>query len=432
MKLSQLKISNPIILSKKNKQSLLDSVRIKQRTETRKIKFKKNDDYIKSGDTTFYHNLDITIKLDRMIKYMLAESSEGKKGKVIDNKFDNNLKSPFADFWSEVFVHIEKSDNSSDIIRKKIEFIPDSGSYDEIIRFSRFFNINQLIDSKDNRIINDNKILEKKDEDVFRSPFVLCLSSYDNELNKFSNEFSSDLITGAGPGGILIQPESYGYYSNIHSNSSSNENINSKTYFRISDIEKEFDFQQKDIKDNINNAYIVPAALIGRQFNNTSQFNVEQIRINENVLLGFVKGTELTTSKTINNIMEESLINKDKAFNNQYLKLFNRQLVKSRIDYLQHFVEYYLTNTDKNLNLFTELNTNHYISKPIVLKPKTDSSFDIGGRISIKFELDIRNAVSNSYVGGLSKYGTTSLSNWKLDTSDSGESYVSESFVVYN
>ena len=130
--------------------------------------------------------------------------------------------------------------------------------------------------------------------------------------------------------------------------------------------------------------------------------------------------------------MEESLINKDKAFNNQYLKLFNRQLVKSRIDYLQHFVEYYLTNTDKNLNLFTELNTNHYISKPIVLKPKTDSSFDIGGRISIKFELDIRNAVSNSYVGGLSKYGTTSLSNWKLDTSDSGESYVSESFVVYN
>lgn len=425
------KIVSPLTIKDKQvRQSIFDAVKLKQRTETLKIKFLKNDEYIKSGVTSFHHNLDITIRLDKMIKYLLAESSKNKKGVEQDNRFDNNLKTPFADLWSEVFVHLERSDNTSEIIRKEIEFVPDSGSHDEMIRFSRFFNINQLIDENDNRFTNDNNILGsvKGDPDIFKSPFVLTLSSYDNKLNKDSN----DLIPGAGIGGILIQPESYGYYSNIHNNSSSNENINSKTYFRTGDIEKEFEFQQSNVKDNRNNAYVVPSALVGQQFNIDSQFKPELFKINENVLLGYVKGTELTNSKEINNIMLESLKNKDKAFNNQYLKLWERGLIKLRVDYIQKFVEYYTTNADSKLNLFTEDKTNLFRSKPIVLRPRTNNTFDVAGRITIRFELDIRDAVSNSYVGGLSKYDTTSLSNWKLDPGNSGENYKSEPFVIYN
>ena len=430
------KKTNPItLISKKEKQSLFDIVKLKQRTETsRKIKFKKNQEYIESGITTFHHNLDITIRLDRMIKYLLAESSKNKKGVEQDNKFDNDLKTPFADLWSEGFVHIERSDGTSEILIKEIEFIPDSGSHEDMIRFSRFFNINQIITEDNLKLTNDSNILGsiKGDTDVFKSPFVLLLSSYDNKLNKHSNDFSNELLSGAGRGGILIQPESYGYYSNIHKNSSSNENINSKTYFRIGDIEKEFEFQQSDVKDNRNNIYIVPAALIGQQFNLNSQYKPELFNINENVLLGYVKGTELTTNKEINNIMLESLKNKDKAFNNQYLKLWERGLIRSRVEYIQKFVEYYTTNSDSKLNLFTEVKTNLFISKPIVLRPRTDDTFDIGGRVTIVFELDIRNAVSNSYVGGISSYGTTSLSNWKLDPGDSGDTYIKEPFIIYN
>jgi len=118
------------ITDKKTKQLIFDAVKLRQRTETKKIKFKKNDDHIKSGDTSFYHNLDITVELDKMIKYLLAKSSKNNIGVEISNIFDNDLKSPFADFWSEVFVHLERSDGTSEIIRKEIEL--DSNLNDEI------------------------------------------------------------------------------------------------------------------------------------------------------------------------------------------------------------------------------------------------------------------------------------------------------------
>ncbi|PCI27760.1 hypothetical protein COB55_05125 [Candidatus Wolfebacteria bacterium] len=434
---SPLKVLNPIIVKDKQvKQVISDSVKLRQRTETRKIKFKKNLEYIESGDTLFYQNLDITVKLDRMIKYILAESSKDKKGIIIDNKFDNNLKSPFADFWSEVFVHVERSDGTDEIIRKEIEFVPDSGSHDEMIRFSRFFNINQVIDEKNNRLTNDNNILGsvKGDIDVFRSPFVLTLSSYDNKPNKHSSDFSTELIPGAGIGGVIIQPESYGYYSNVHSGGTSSENVGTNTYFRTGDIEKEFDFEQSNVGDKRTISYITPSVMVGQQFNLDSQYKTELIQTNKSVLLGRVEGTGGKNEPVleINNIMTESLKNEDKSFNNQYLKFFDRQLVKSRVDYVQRFVDHYVENSDKKLNLFSELNTNHFISKPIVLKPKTNNYFDIGGRISIKFELNIIDAVNQGFVSGLTKYETGSLSNWKLDTSDGGEEYKTEPFVIYD
>ena len=423
------------ITDKKTKQLIFDAVKLRQRTETKKIKFKKNDDHIKSGDTSFYHNLDITVELDKMIKYLLAKSSKNNIGVEISNIFDNDLKSPFADFWSEVFVHLERSDGTSEIIRKEIEFVPDSGSHDEIIRFSRFFNITQIITEDNLRLTNDNNILGsvKGDIDEFRSPFVLSLSSYDDDLNKHSKDFSNNLIPGAGIGGILIQPESYGYYSNIHNGSSSNENINSKTYFRTGDIEKEFTFNQSDIKDKRNNAYIVPAAIVGQQFNSPTQFKTNLFLTNKNVLLGKVENTGGSGEPKLeeNNILSESLKNEDKSFANQYLKFFDRGLAKERVNYIQRFIDYYTNTTDK-LKLFTEVKTNLFESKPIVLRPRTDSTFDVGGRISIKFELDIRSAVSNGYVSGITEYNTGSLSNWKLDPSNGGESYKDESFIRYN
>lgn len=431
-----MKNLNPtIITDKKTKQLLSDAIKLRQRTETRKIKFKKNDEHIKSGDTSFYHNLDITVELDKMIKYLLAKSSKNDIGVETSNTFDNNLKSPYADFWSEVFVHWERSDGTSEIIRKEIEFVPDSGTHDEIIRFNRFFNINQLIDTNNNRITNDNKILNavKEDTDEFRSPFVLSLSSYDNDLNKHSKDFSDNLIPGAGIGGIIIMPECYGYYSNIHNGSSSNENINTKTYFRTNDIEKEFNFEKSDVRDKRNSAYIVPAALIGKQFNFPSQYEPKLFLTNKSVLLRKVENTGGSGEPKLeeNNILSESLKNEDKSFNNQYLKFFDRKLVKSRVDYIQKFIDYYTNTTDK-LKLFTEDKTNLFRSKPIILRPRTDSTFDTAGRISIRFELDIRNAVSNGYVSGITEYNSGSLSNWKLDPNNSGESYVDQSFIRYN
>ncbi len=427
---------NPtIITDKKTKQLLFDAVKLRQRTETRKIKFKKNDEHIKSGDTSFYHNLDITVELDKMIKYLLAKSSKNNIGKEVSNTFDNDLKTPYADFWSEAFVHLERSDGTSEIIRKEIEFVSDSGSHDEMIRFGRFFNINQIITDDNLKLSNDDNILGavKGDIDEFRSPFVLSLSSYDGDLNKHSKDFSNNLIPGAGIWGVLIQPESYGYYSNVHNGSSSNENINSNTYFRTGDIEKEFTFNQSDVKDNRNNAYIVPAVLVGQQFNLPTQFKTELFLTNKNVLLGKVENTGGTGEPKLeeNNILSESLKNEDKAFANQYLKFFDRKLVKSRVDYIQRFVDYYSNTTDQ-LKLFTEVKTNLFQSKPIVLRPRTDSTFDVGGRINIKFELDIRGAVSNGYVSGITEYNTGSLSNWKLDPGNNGESYKDESFIRYN
>ena len=157
-----------------------------------------------------------------MIKYLLAKSSKNDIGLEISNTFDNNLKSPYANFWSEVFVHWERSDGTSEIIRKEIEFVPDSGTHDEIIRFNRFFNINQLIDTNNNRITNDNKILNavKKRERWLLTfaytffLFALIFSKY-SPNSVFNGDGNSSMLLYFGGMLFFIGSFAYIYIKNI-------------------------------------------------------------------------------------------------------------------------------------------------------------------------------------------------------------------------
>lgn len=398
----------------------------------REIKFKKN---LESGDINYYNNLNITVRLDRMINYMMAESSKDNKGLLSDSIFNDKLKSPFANFYNDVVVVVSAKTSTGTIVtkeRKPITFKIGNGSQKYLDFFKKFFNINQNVISIDPLISeppSDFPEIEKRDKSLTNtSPLVLCLSSYDNRAFSGFNEnreFSNDLIPGCGRGGVIIYPRVFGYLINITDTNlkskgikpSKINNINrlesdNRLFFKITDIEdKTFNYDDID--------GIIPCIGIDNG-------NLRVFTINKNIL----------DNNDNTSLLGMSKIDKDHAFQNQYLKLFNRELIKEEIQQLAHFVlnnegtknfaskSFPLFKIEKEVRVSGILKSAIYTTiDPIYLEVKTDNPDEKPGQLIINFKMDFETEISDETLSNMDD-----LKN--LDLSSGG--YSSQNFVIYN
>lgn len=400
-------------------------------THISEVKFRKN---LESGDKSYYNNLNLTVRLDRMIKYMMAESSVDNRGLLPDINFDDKLKSPFADFYNDIIVVTTAETNNGKIVtseRKPVKFKIGDGSKKYLDYFKKFFNINQTVMSSNPLISpppSDYLEIEKVNKtQINTSPLVLCLSSYDNRaLSGFNEnrEFSNNLIEGAGRGGMIIYPRTFGYLINISDTNKTKgirpDKINNVTtlitderlFYKVTDIEgKTFSYDDTD--------GIIPSVLI------------------DNGELRVFTGNEsvLNTSQLIFGMSE---IDKEHSFQNQYLKLFNRELIKEEVQSLGYFIlnndgiknftnnSFPLFKIEKEVYVGSTLTPVVYsTTDPLYLEVKTDNQDDKHGQLIVNFKIDFEREITGSTLTG-----NPPLDNLKNLNLSNG-SYVSESFVVY-
>ena len=398
------------------------------------VKFRKN---LESGDKSYYNNLNVTVRLDRMIKYMMAESSVDNRGLLPDIIFDDKLKTPYADFYNDIIVVITAETSSGNIVtqeRKPVKFKIGDGSQKYLDYFKKFFNINQIVMSSNPLFSppsSDYLEIEKINKTQKNtSPLVLTLSSYDNRsLSGFNEnrEFSTDLIEGSGRGGVIIYPRSFGYLINITDSNKSKgikpdkiNNVNrlitdERLFYKITDIEgKTFLYNDQD--------GIIPSVLIDNG-------DLRVFTSNEDIL----KNSDITTS-----IFGMSDIDNDHSFQNQYLKVFNRELIKEEIQQLGNFItsnEGTKSFTNNSFPLF-KIEKEVYVGStltpiiysmidPLYLEAKTDNPDDKPGQLIVNFKMDFETEITGGTITG-----NPPLDNLKNLNLSNG-SYVSESFVIY-
>jgi len=379
----------------------------KNKLETRKIKFKKNEDYLNSGDTTYYQNLNVTIHLDRMVKYLLLESSEGRQS---GSTYNEELKSPYADFFNDVAIIVSSNTTNLETIeRKEIEFTIGEGIGTDTQYFSRFFNINQTI--LDNPAVGIDRYPQSKvNEDEFPSPFVLNLSSF------LSGETLQ--IGGSGKGGILIYPRSLGYVGeNLQITESSTSTFpvinNTKRFYRDIDLEN-IDFDSVGpVKSNI-----IPAAVVDTGFDGLKVFETRSsiLQDPEDLL-----GDDIQTPNEIEN-----------RWRNHYLRFYNRGLIQEEIKLLSRFIDNNSNIGDKNrlfnINLSGSTTTpSSYTSrKSLVLIAKTNDNRDQVATLTIKFSLDVSGGIDNNEIDFNNPLND--LHNWSGLTSTE----LSQPFIRYD
>lgn len=371
---------------------------------TRKIKFKKNEDYINSGDTSFYQNLNARVRLDRMIKYLLLESSEGRQS---GSTYNENIKSPFADFYSEVSIVVSSTTSNLETIeRKEIEFKIGEGNEADTNYFKRLFNINQVI--KNNPVSGIMKYPDSEmDLSDYPSPFVLALSSY------LSGETLN--LGGAGKGGTIIYPRSLGYVG---------ENLiagNSATFPIIPGTTKKFyrdiDLENVDLFAQQNNANIIPAAVIDTGF--------DGLRVYE------ARSEILEDPEELMGDLNQGPNEIEKRWRNHYLRFYKRDLILEEIKLLGNFIKN--NSGNENNRLFdityssdTTTPINYVSTKPLLLVAKTNNIGDEIGVLKIIFDLDIKNAINNNQIKRATPLDD--LHNWSGLTSTE----LSEPFVMYD
>lgn len=383
-------------------------LRGKEEQFTREIKFKRNEDYVNSGYTGWYKNLNVTVRLDRMIKYMLLESSEGRQS---GSTYDKDIKSPFADFFSEVAIIVSSNtSNLESVERKEIEFkIGEQNSGDREY-FKRLFNINQTI--LDNPAVGIDKYpTSEVDIRDYPSPFVLSLSSF------LSGKTLQ--IGGSGKGGMLIYPRSLGYVGkNLTINKPSTATFpvipGKKKFYRETDLEN-IDFNS--ISSSPFKSSIIPAALIDTGFDGVKVYESRSsiLQYPEELL-----GVESQDPDEI-----------EKRWRNHYLRFYDVGLIKEEIKLLGNFIKNNSDVNDKN-RLFDIIYSgdnitpiNYLSTKPIVLIAKTDDNRDKIGTIIVKFDIDLKSAIDN---GQISKTNSLNdLHNWTGLTSTE----LTLPFVVY-
>ncbi|PCI27754.1 hypothetical protein COB55_05095 [Candidatus Wolfebacteria bacterium] len=404
-------------------------------TITKEIKFRKN---LESNDSEYYNSLDITVRLDRMINYMLAESSVDKKGIVQDISFDTNLKTPYADFYNDIVVVTSaKTTSGTEVTTEKVPVIfkIGDGSKKNLDRFKSFFNVNQVVISSDPLISpppSDYLEIEKVSKlDTNISPLVLSLSSFDNRSMSGFNEnrlFSNDLVPGSGRGGLVISPRVSGYLINItddlRSKGISYTKINNvdklstdeRLFFRVTDIEgSTFEYVDQD--------GIVPSVLIDNG-------DMRVFTSNEIVL----DNSDISTG-----LIGMSQTNPDQSFQNQYLKLYDRELIKEEVQMMGNFIsnnEGTKSFLNKDFPLF-KIEKSSFLRgvdtplvystiDPIYLEVKTDDPSIRVGTLKINLKMDLENEITDEDL-----LGPQPLDNLK-DLKLTGGTYVSSSFVVYN
>ena len=258
----------------------------------------------------------------------------------------------------------------------------------------------------------------------------MTLSSYDNRsLSGFNEnrEFSTDLIEGSGRGGVIIYPRSFGYLINITDSNKSKgikpdkiNNVNrlitdERLFYKITDIEgKTFLYNDQD--------GIIPSVLIDNG-------DLRVFTSNEDIL----KNSDITTS-----IFGMSDIDNDHSFQNQYLKVFNRELIKEEIQQLGNFItsnEGTKSFTNNSFPLF-KIEKEVYVGStltpiiysmidPLYLEAKTDNPDDKPGQLIVNFKMDFETEITGGTITG-----NPPLDNLKNLNLSNG-SYVSESFVIY-
>ncbi len=403
-------------------------------TFAREIKFKKN---LESGDINYYNNLNITVRLDRMINYMMAESSKDNRGLLSDIDFDDKLKTPYANFYNDIVVVVSAKTSTGTIVtkeRKPVKFKIGNGSQKYLDYFKKFFNINQVVISSDPLILappSDYLEIEKINKrQTNTSPLVLSLCSYDNRALSGFNEnrqFSNDLVAGAGKGGIVIYPRVFGYLINITDsirnkgipyskiNNVNKLNTDQRLFFKITDIEGQtFSYDETD--------GIIPSIAI-----DNGDFRV------------FTSNQTILDDNTTTSLLGMSNIDKDHSFQNQYLKLFNRELIKEEVQQLGHFItnnegtksfangSFPLFKIEKEIRVNGTLTPVVYSTvDPIYLEVKTDNSDDKPGQLIINFKIDLETEITGGTLNG-----PLPLDNLK-DLILTGGTYNSQNFVVYN
>ena len=362
--------------------------------QTRKIKFKKNEDYINSGDTSYYQQLNCTVKLDRMIKYLLLESSEGRQS---GSTYDEQIKSPFADFYSEIAIIVSSNTTNLETIeRKEIEFKIGEGITSDTEYFKRFFNINQTI--LNNPAVNINKYLSTSfDFSDYPSPFVIALSSY------LSGETLS--LGGAGKGGLIIYPRSLGY---VGQNLQDIDVFSTATFPIISNIKKFYrNTDLENVDFNISGGVIIPAASVDTGFDGPKIFEARSEILQDPEEL---MGDEIQNPDEI-----------EKRWRNHYLRFYKRDLIQEEIKLLGNFIKHNSNpnNTNRLFNIVYSGNgttpINYLSRKPLTLIAKTDNINDEIGILKINFDLDVSNALNNNQI--LSSNPLGDLHNWSGLTS---------------
>ena len=404
---------------------------------TREIKFKKN---LESGDINYYNNLNITVRLDRMINYMMAESSIDNKGLTPDINFNDKLKTPYANFYNDIIVEVSAKTSTGTIVRrerKPIKFRVGDGSKKYLDYFKKFFNINQVVISMDPLISKppsdylEIEQVNKSNRNI--SPLVLCLSSYDNRAFSGFNEnrdFSNDLVPGCGRGGVIVYPRIFGYLINITDSNIRNKgilfskinnvnklNTDQRLFFKVTDIEGQtFNYNEVD--------GIIPCVGI----DNGGDFKI--FTANQSIL----DNSDITTS-----LLGMSNIDRDHSFQNQYLKLFNRELIKEEVQQLGHFItsnEGTKSFANSSFPLFKiekEIYNNgvltpvvYSLTDPIYLEAKTDNSDDKPAQLVINFKIDLETEITGSTLTG--NPPLDNLKNLIL----TGKTYSSQNFIIYN
>ena len=406
---------------------------------TREIKFKKN---LESGDVNYYNNLNITVRLDRMINYMMAESSIDNKGLIPNINFNDKLKTPYANFYNDIIVEVSAKTSTGTIVRKErkpIKFKVGDGSKKYLDYFKKFFNISQVVISSDPLISKPpSDYLEIEQINKLNrntSPLVLCLSSYDNRAFSGFNEnreFSNDLVPGCGRGGIIIYPRIFGYLINIIDNTtirnkgilfSKINNVNKlntdqRLFFKVTDIEGQtFNYDEID--------GIIPCVGID---NNSDDFKI--FTTNQSVL----DNSDITTS-----LLGMSNIDRDHSFQNQYLKLFNRELIKEEIQQLGHFIlnnegtKSFASSSFPLFKIEKEIYNNGVLTPvvystidPLYLEAKTDSSDDKPAQLIVNIKIDLETEITGSTLTG-----SPPLDNLK-NLILTGGTYSSQNFIIYN
>lgn len=191
-----------------------------------------------------------------------------------------------------------------------------------------------------------------------------------------------------------------------------NQVDDSRLFFRVTDIEgKTFSYEE----DN----GIMPVAAI-----DSNSFKV----------------FELTD---IGQLLQSQLVqqpqpNLPKAFQNQYLRMFNRELVKEEVQMVGRFIEinegtksytnnsYPLFKIEKDAVVGGVRTPVVYKTiDPIYIEAKTEDPFEKPAQLIINFKMDVESEVTGGTLNG-----PQPLNNLK-DLNLSSGSYINESFVVY-
>ena len=365
---------------------------------TREVKFKKNEDYINSGDTGWYRNLNVTIHLERMIKYLLLESSEGRQS---GSTYDKDIKSPYADFFNEVAVIVSSNtSNLESIERKEMEFKIGEQTGSDREYFKRLFNINQTI--LDNPAVGIDKYpTSEVDISDYPSPFVLSLSSYLS-----GNTLS---IGGSGKGGVIIYPRSFGYvWHSLQINKPSTATFpiisGGKKFYRETDLEN-VDFSSLSLFKS--SSKIIPAAVVDTVFDGIKAYEARNSILQDPEEL---LGDDNQGSDEI-----------EKRWHNHYLRFYERGLIIEEIKLLGNFIKNNSDVNNKN-RLFDIVYSgdnitpiNYLSKKPLVFISKTDDSMDKIGTIRVKFDIDLKSAIDNGQISKINSIND--LHNWTGMTS---------------